>query len=37
MEPFTHLIFFNPEMFLSKGKSGTKEVKQRLKEGTTGE
>jgi hypothetical protein len=32
MGPPAHLKTFNPEMFLSKGKTGTK-MEQRLKEG----
>jgi hypothetical protein len=36
MGPPTHLKVFNPEMFLSKGKTGTK-MEQRLKEELSGD
>jgi hypothetical protein len=35
MGVLTHLKVFNPEMFLSKGRTGTKKMLQRLKNGTS--
>jgi hypothetical protein len=37
MEPPTYLEVFNPEMFLSTGKTGTKKIELRLKEGPSGD
>jgi hypothetical protein len=34
MEPHTHLKAFKPEMFLSKGRTGTK-MEQKLKDGAS--
>jgi len=35
--PTTHLKVYNPAMLLSKGRTGTKKMEQRLKEGPTGD
>jgi hypothetical protein len=37
MGPPTYLRAFNPEIFLSKGRTGTKKMRQGLKKGPSGD